>query len=167
MNMINLKETIDGVSGEIIYAYDDFIRDILFRFKGCDDIELKDVFFERRALLFHLKYKDYTLINVPSNKSEDERRGYNHVVKMFEQLKLPILSVVHKKIEFKQSDLTSKQRKDIINKLQIDNVDLRNKKILIIDDVTTTGNTLKAMISLIKDKKPRDIKFLIMSKHLQ
>ena len=38
------------------------------------------------------------------------------------------------------------------------------KKVLIVDDVFTTGSTVNAMIDLIKPKNPKKIKILVMSK---
>ena len=44
------------------------------------------------------------------------------------------------------------------------NVNLFNKKVLIVDDVYTTGSTIDAAINLIKGLRPKKIKVLVMSK---
>ena len=49
--------------------------------------------------------------------------------------------------------------------LYIDKVNLTNKKILIVDDVMTTGSTVKHAIEIIKKKKPKIIKVLILAKN--
>ena len=100
----------------------------------------------------------------PSSKEADEERGFNHVVEMFKSLKLKMLTCIHKTTNVKQSDLNAEERKNIKDHLFIDDVDLSNKKILIVDDVYTTGSTVKAMIELIKSKNPKKIKVLVMSK---
>ena len=41
---------------------------------------------------------------------------------------------------------------------------VKNKRILLIDDVVTTGSTLKASIDLIKKGSPKDIKILVLAK---
>ena len=40
----NTKFKIEGVEGLILYYYDEFFKDILYRYKGCYDYLLKDVF---------------------------------------------------------------------------------------------------------------------------
>lgn len=41
---------------------------------------------------------------------------------------------------------------------------IKNKKILICDDICTTGSTLKAIIELVKKGNPKDIKILVVAK---
>ena len=60
--------------------------------------------------------------------------------------------------------LLTKEREKIGNYLTIDEVDLSNKKILLVDDVYTTGSTIKSMIKLVKEKGAKKVKVLIMSK---
>ena len=83
---------------------------------------------------------------------------------MFKPLKLKIEPCIKKTSNVKQSDLSADQRKDIKNHLAINDVDLSKKKVLIVDDVYTTGSTIKAMIDLVKNKHPKKIKVLVMSK---
>lgn len=101
----------------------------------------------------------------PSYITSDEKRGFNHVVEMFSLLHLKMITCIHKIDDVKQSDCSSKQREEIIKHLKIDeNAPLKNKKILIVDDVYTTGSTVKAMIRLINRYKPKKIEVLVMSK---
>ena len=104
------------------------------------------------------------MIPAPSAKKADNERGFNHVEEMFECLHLKQMKCIHKKGEVKQADLTTKERKKIAKHLYIDDVDLRHKKILIVDDVFTTGSTIKAMIDLVRQKGAKKIKVLLMSK---
>ena len=100
----------------------------------------------------------------PSSEKGDQERGYNHVEEMFSFLKLKILKCVHKIKDVKQADLTTKEREKIGDVLVIDDVDLSKKKILLVDDVYTTGSTIKSMIKLVKEKGAKKIKVLLMSK---
>ncbi len=104
------------------------------------------------------------MIPVPSSKKSDKDRGFNHVEEMFKTLKLKMIKCIHKKGEMKQADLTTKEREKISKNLVIDDVNLIGKKILLVDDVYTTGSTIKAMIKLVQEKGAKNIKVLLMSK---
>ena len=104
------------------------------------------------------------MIPAPSSKQSDQERGFNHVDEMFSILNLKVVKCIHKTAQVKQADLTTKERQQISKHLVIDDVDLTNKKVLLVDDVFTTGSTIKAMIKLAKNKGAKKIKVLVMSK---
>ena len=88
------------------------------------------------------------------------KNGYAFKSKDFSQNGVPVIKIKN----VKQSDLNFEQRKHIIEALMFDETfDIRNKKILIVDDVFTTGSTMSAMIKLIKEHHPKKIQFLTMS----
>ena len=148
-----------------IYEYDERIKKLLYQFKGCFDIEIFDVFLSRYARELRLVYQDYIMVPIPSYKEDDEIREFNHVEEMFKILKLKSLNVLVKTKKVKQANLSFKERKEIKNILDINNgEDLRNKKVLIVDDVYTTGSTISAAISLIEQYCPKKIAILVMSK---
>ena len=104
------------------------------------------------------------MIPAPSYQKNDEERGFNHVEEIFSVLNLKMKKCIHKTKQVKQADLTTKEREQIGSVLEIDNVDLSGKKILLVDDVYTTGSTIKAMINLVRQKGAKKIKVLLMSK---
>ena len=136
----------------------------MYQFKGCKDYELKDVFLEYYKYYLNHRFNGYIMIPAPSSKKSDKDRGFNHVEEMFKTLKLKMIKCIHKKGEIKQADLTTKEREKISKNLVIDDVNLRGKKILLVDDVYTTGSTIKAMIKLVQEKGAKNIKVLLMSK---
>ncbi len=157
--------TLLGCSGLAIYKYDDGIRSLIYQFKGCYDYELSSVFLDRSLLYLKNKYKGYVLVPAPSTKESDEKRGFNHVIEIFKHLDKPIYRVIEKTDNVKQSDLSKVERRNISEHLRINNrYLLTKKKVLIVDDVKTTGSTLKAMIKLIKECRPRKIKILVLSR---
>ena len=104
------------------------------------------------------------MIPAPSFIDSDKERGFNHVEEIFRTLGLKMIPCIHKIKDVKQADLSSKEREKIKDVLAIDEVDLKGKKVLIVDDVYTTGSTAKAMIDLVKNKEPKKIKCLFLSK---
>ena len=155
---------VDDIKALTIYSYDEQIQNMLYQFKGCFDYELAGVFLDYCRHYLMIKYFGYVLIPAPSSEEADKERGFNHVIEMFKPLKLKIEPCIKKTSNIKQSDLSAEQRKDIKNHLVISDIDLSKKKVLIVDDVYTTGSTIKAMIDLVKSKHPKKIKVLVMSK---
>ena len=104
------------------------------------------------------------MIPAPSYEKSDEERGFNHVEEIFSVLNLKIVKCIHKTKQVKQADLTTKEREQIGSVLTIDDISLKGKKVLLVDDVFTTGSTIKAMIKLVREKGAKNIKVLLMSK---
>ena len=150
-----------------LYFYNDRIRTLLYQFKGCGDYELKSIFFAYPKLILRLKYRGYTVVPAPSSKSHDEKRGFNQVAAMCECLKLPILDCLEKKVDAKQSDLSALERRQIGKYLAYRGPSsLNDKKILLVDDVFTTGSTARGCLALLRARNPKKLAFLTMAKTL-
>lgn len=148
----------------VLYHYDETIRSLLYQFKVADDYEIYSVFLGRFAPYLRLKFHDYILVPAPSVSTDNERRGYNHVEMMFSVLKLPLVRAVKKINSNKQTNRTKRERYQIKDDLALeDNINLAGKKVLLIDDVLTTGSTLNTMEQLIKTLKPAKIEKLVLS----
>ena len=137
----------------------------MYQFKGCFDIELVDVFLQPYYFGLKLLFDGFTMIPVPSFSEDDKERGFNHVETIFSKVGLPMVNVLEKTSHFKQANNTGKDRKNIKDYLKIKQLStLRHKRILIVDDVYTTGSTMKAFIELVKTLSPKEIRILVMSK---
>ena len=156
--------SVDKIKCLFLYYYNEKVQEILYQFKGCKDYESRSIFLEYYANYLNYKFNGYYIVPAPSTENSDKERGFNHVEEMFKITNLKMLKIVHKTKERKQADLTTKERQKIGKYLSIDDVDLSEKKILIVDDVYTTGSTIKSMIKLVKEKGAKKIKVLLMSK---
>ena len=86
------------------------------------------------------------IVSVPINKKRENERGYNQVDEILKQLNVNY-------VEIKRIKNTEKMHKLLNEKLREENIrgsfriesdfDFRNKKILLVDDIITTGATLK------------------------
>ncbi len=165
MDPIFTKISFGKIKGTAIYEYNDKIKSLLYLLKGCGDIEIAPLFFERIQMSLSIRFKNYVVVPAPSIETEDEIRGFNHVIEIFKPLGLKIVNCIKKKENFKQSALSKEERERVKEKLSIVDLNLlMNKKVLIVDDVSTSGSTILAMIDLIKLAKPKRISVLIMAK---
>ena len=166
MKMEPVLETffVENVECFFIYFYNEKVKELLYQFKGCNDYELKTIFLEYYLPFLNLKFKGYEIIPAPSSKESDQERGFNHVEEIFKNMNLKMIKCIRKTKQVKQADLTTEERQKIYKVLAIDDVDLSGKKILFVDDVYTTGSTIKAMINLVREKGAKTIKVLLMSK---
>ena len=157
--------SVDGHKATSIYDYNPFIRKLIYQYKGCYDYELHKVFLDRYAKEIKLRYFDYVVIPIPSYKNEDEERGFNHVVETFKTLGINMLNIIEKTEKHKQAVSTFNQRKEVYRYLELNShPDLSKKKVLIVDDVYTTGSTMKAAIHLVEKLNPKKIDVLVVAK---
>jgi predicted amidophosphoribosyltransferase len=154
-----------GVPALALYTYDETVRSMLYQLKGCFDIELAGIFLNYAAPYLRLRYHGYTLICAPSAEKKDAIRGFNHVEEIFRCLKFPQIKAIRKTDDIKQADLNYSDRQKVGQYLAWnEGVKIAGKKILLVDDVHTTGATLKACVKLIRKHQPKRLRILVMSK---
>lgn len=165
LNPKYLKFSHKTIKISAIYEYNQKFKELIYLFKGCYDYELFEVFLSPCLSYLKLRYFDYKLVCVPSTKKDDETRGYNHVKTIFSSLNLPILDLLMKSVDFKQSDLDYKTRQESINNFKLkSHMDLSKFNILLVDDIYTSGTTIEACYNLLKSLHPKNIKVLVLAK---
>lgn len=168
MNPIFYEFRFENLKSLAIYRYNDELRQIIYLLKGCFDYEIKDTLILPFKYELYIRYFGYIVIPVPSTKESDIERGFNHVEAIFNVLNLRMIKCIYKLKNINQHELNYQERKRISNKFAIDeNINLVNKKILLVDDIMTTGETLKACLSLLKKKNPKKIQILILAKRFK
>ena len=156
---------VDQYKAHAIYEYTPFIKNLIYLYKGCFDYELNETFLNLYIKEIKLRYRGYKIIPIPSYIEDDKRRGFNHVLEAFKKLGLKVLPIITKTAHRKQADLTAKKRKEIGKFLALNQtVNLEKTKVLLVDDIYTTGSTMKAAINMVEKLNPRDIKVLVLAK---
>ncbi len=142
--------------------YEGIIRDKLIEYKFNDKPHLYRMFYEilikdKNACDF-LKGYDI-IIPVPIHKKRKSLRGYNQseliAKKLSDRFKMPMyIDVLKKQINtIPQSSLGKKARKsNAQNVYKVDNMQkIKNKNVVILDDIYTTGATANECIKVLKD----------------
>ena len=103
-------------------------------------------------------------------KTNQKLRGYNQTELITKNLenktKVKNLNCLEKiKQNKKQSSLSEKERKtNIINVYKLVDNDIKDKAILLFDDIYTTGSTVKECIKELQKGKPKKADVLVISK---
>ena len=126
---------------------------------------MKDIFLNLFIKELKIYFSGYKVIPIPSYKKDDELRGFNHVVEVFKMIDLDVLQIIEKTEHFKQAEKSAKERQSIKKYLQLNTEkSLKQDRVLIVDDIYTTGSTMKAAINLVEKLNPKEIKVLVLAK---
>ena len=126
---------------------------------------MKDIFLNLFIKELKIYFSGYKVIPIPSYKKDDELRGFNHVVEVFKMIGLDVLQIIEKTEHFKQAEKSAKERQSIKKYLQLNTENsLKKDRVLIVDDIYTTGSTMKAAINLVEKLNPKEIKVLVLAK---
>lgn len=142
------KFKIDDLMVETFYEYDSLFKDLLLQYKECYDEALKSVFIYKIDDYIKIKYLGYQVIYVPSTKTKIRERGFGHLKGIFESLGLKEVCGLKQKSEKCQAGKGYEERLGIQNNFYYEGPKLN--KVLIIDDVLTTGSSLMGVYKAIK-----------------
>ena len=143
----DLKVTCFGV-------YEGELADALLQYKECMDEALKDIFLFDVKEWISWHYRFCVLLCAPSSEQRLEKRGFQHVHELFRQCGIPVLDCFVKTQDISQKQASLKDRNKIQDHLAFKKgVSLPEKRVILIDDTVTTGNTLLSLQKLIgKDR---------------
>ena len=132
-----------------IWDYNEEFKKLIFSYKYNRKKSLAKLIarlIEQEFKFIIQKEKIDFIVSVPINKKRENERGYNQVDEILKQLNV-------KYIEIKRIKNTEKMHKLLNEKLREENIrgsfkidnsfNFKNKKILLVDDIITTGATLK------------------------
>lgn len=148
----------------ILYQYDEFFKTLLFQYKGLYDIALKDAFLSMYCHEISNFYQNYIIVAIPSASTDNQIRGFAPMSTIASTFSSHVFTGLYKKEEYKQSNYSYEQRKEVMDKIDIRyGKSLAKQSILILDDVITSGSTLLACLKLIEAYQPKKIEFLVLS----
>lgn len=158
-----------------IFKYEDVIRKLIIDYKFRDNSYKYKTFVNfliKNEKIFE-KIKSYdTIIAVPISKKRKRERGYNQSLLIAREIavrtKVPLLMNCLYKTRniIEQSKLNKEQRdENIKGAYELRNMQIiSNKKVLLIDDVYTTGNTVNECSRMLRQGNVDKIGILVLAK---
>lgn len=163
MRPIIKQVKIGRIKGLLLFSYNEFTRNLILQIKANYDLELAKYMLAPLKTYLAEKYRRYTLVPIPSTNSSNKARGFNHVEAIFSRLGLPISNLFEKIGNYKQANTKFERRNLISSKIKlISNVEIPSK-IVIIDDIITSGSSLKAVLSILQNKGVKNLTFIIVA----
>lgn len=146
---------------EYFYDYNQMFQTLLLQYKECYDEALYDVFLYKIDNYINFRYFNYRLLLAPSSKTKMEKRGFDHLDKMFSSVWLKRVKGLRAINDINQQGKSFYQR-SLMESNYIYNGP-RLDKVLIVDDLSTTGSTLRGIYKAIKPYANR-VRFLVLAK---
>lgn len=149
----------ENINVETFFDYDGLFKNVLIQYKECFDEALHPIFLYDLKEYIEYRYHDYYLCLIPSSKEKITQRGFNH------------LELICKDLRLKRINLEMKEDISQVNKGAKDRYLMKNNylyagnkvnKILVIDDVVTTGSSLIGAYNALKPYSNK-ISFLALS----
>lgn len=158
-----IKETF-GIKTIFLSTYDGIMKNWLMNFKEYGDIMLAPCFLYIFRPFLKVLFPDDIYVPLPSAKERINKRGFDHLPEMLKASHLPYSLALEKNSDGpEQKTLKSSARfkkKGIA--LTSEATSLTGKKIVLFDDVMTSGSTFRQSYEEIMKIKPKKVSGLIL-----
>ena len=158
-----------------IFKYEGQIRELILNYKFNEQANLYKTFVNfliKNEKIFENIKKYDTIVPVPISKKRYNERGYNQSyliareIAKITDMELQKNCLIKIKNVIEQSKLNKEQReKNAKGIYKLNNKEvLKNKNILLVDDIYTTGSTVNECSRILKQANPKKIGILVLAK---
>lgn len=144
--------------GKCLYAYNAAMKDFFHQFKFLQDVILAEVFADE--LREALKKTTATIVPIPMNPHKLMARTFSQVDSMLSAAGTNYIHLLDKNEEV-QGEKTRQERIETRGLFTL-NGNKVPKRIILVDDMYTTGTTLRLAAKLLKDAGAEEVKFLAL-----
>ncbi len=143
--------------------YDGQRKERLMKFKEYGDIVLGEAFLYYFLPWIRLFCRSSIIVPLPSSDKRNRKRGFVHLEERLKPHSLPFLSCLRKQSDKEQKEKKAIERREEKSIFFCGNKeDIEGKKIVLFDDVLTTGATFLQSLDELKQLHPKSIKGLIL-----
>lgn len=171
----SIKKIDNKYQDEVIsYGYyGGVLKDLILKFKYKNNFTAGDILAEflEEYIINNFKYEEYIITYIPLSKKSKKIRGFNQceyiAKKISRDLSIEVLEILIKEKETKEQKTLKRDERyeNIRDAFKIKTgIKVKNYKIILIDDVTTTGSTMQEAYKLLKKIQIKEIKLLTLAK---
>jgi competence protein ComFC len=157
----------DGISIESFFDYGPLFKSRIYQYKTLGDIVLGQTFLHQHRNYLRFKYHGFTFVPAPSHHDHMLQRGFHQLDEILLSLGLPLRHLFFKNKPFRQAEQDFQGRQAIHDVIQRDMTLLVPKKIVLFDDVMTTGETMRSMIKQIPINQKSSIKIIVLARKIE
>lgn len=145
------------VSHQSLYCYNQAMKDYFSQFKFQGDYLLGTQFKKelKKALL---PYKAYTIVPIPISEERRQTRRFNQVEALLTAAQVSYQSLLEKKDTLAQSSKSKKERLQVRQCFTLKEGINIPQKVLIVDDIYTTGQTIYLAKKLLQQHGVSEVK---------
>lgn len=153
-----------------IFSYNEFLKDILAQYKFRGDHELVKIFTEPLQTKFKQTFDQKSppvIIPVPLSLERLYERGFNQAESIARLLDQRLIEEILERTHTEKQSKKKRSERLLAEspfhlKSEINITKYKNKDILIIDDIYTTGTTLRQIAKVLQPLSPNSIKSLTL-----
>lgn len=159
--------TFEGFPIESFLDYGPTFKSRIHLYKALGDVELGRTFLHHLHDYLRMKYHGFTFLPAPSHLDHMTSRGFHHLDEILLPLGFPLRHVFYKNKAYRQAEQDYHGRQGIHDVIQRDMDSPLPQKLILFDDVMTTGETLRRMIKLISFEKKIDLKIIVLARKIE
>ncbi|WP_299743042.1 ComF family protein [uncultured Rossellomorea sp.] len=151
------------LQNESLYQYNDFLKEYLARYKYRGDYALAKPF--AHILKNYIEKSEFDIvIPIPLSNERLYERGFNQSTALLEEAEVRPSCLLTRSHSEKQSKKTRKERLQQEQVFQLGEADVKGKRIILFDDIYTTGTTLRQAAKLLREAGAVEVSSLTLSR---
>jgi predicted amidophosphoribosyltransferase len=157
----------DGFPIESFFDYGPLFKSRIHQYKTLGDIVLGQTFLDQHRDYLKLKYRHFTFVPAPSHHDHMLQRGFHHLEEILLSLGLPFQRLFFKNKAYRQAEQDFQGRQRIHDVIERHLNMLVPQKIVLFDDVMTTGETMRTMINQLTTHRQTVIKIIVLARKIE
>lgn len=146
-----------------IYHYNSFMKEVLALYKFRGDAVLAKLFKEELKKIYMTHFQDLLVVPIPLSEGRLYERGFNQSLFLAQQLDVEIVEALAKHESGKQSKKGRSDRVAGENHFIVAQPEaIRDRNIVLLDDIYTTGTTIRMAAKRLKDAGVKEISSLTL-----